>query len=125
MPWDSPHRFVSWGYLPLPRPKWAVSFLVDARTGFPFSVRGTSGNVEGAVNSQRFPVFFEANLHIERRFQFRRHLWALRMGANNVTGRINPDSVNNLAGTSNFMRFYGGTGRATNFRIRWLGRAPK
>jgi hypothetical protein len=125
MPWDSPHRFTSWGYLPLPRRNWAVAFLTDARTGFPFFIRNDGGGVDGKVNSHRYPAFFEMNVHIERRFQFRHHLWALRMGANNLTGRINPDSVNNIAGSPHFLRFYGGTGRATNFRIRWLGKAAR
>jgi hypothetical protein len=123
MPWDSTHRLLSWGYLPLPLKHWAVSFLADARTGFPFSVRNAVGEVDGAVNSRRYPLFFEMNLHVERRFQFRRHLWAVRIGANNLTGRINPDSVNNIADSPDFLRYYGGTGRSTNVRIRWLGKA--
>jgi hypothetical protein len=125
MPWDAPHRFVSWGYLPLVKNHWAVAFLVDARTGFPFSVRNDRGEIQGNPNSERYPTFFEANVHLERRFEFRKHLWALRFGANNVTGRVNPDSVNNIASSSAFRQFFGGTGRSTNFRIRWLGRAKR
>ncbi len=125
MPWDTPHRLVGWGYLPLPRENWAVAFLVESRTGFPFSARDNLGRVSGDVNAERFPVFFEANLHFERRFEFRKHLWALRFGANNLTGRINPDSVNNNLESSEFRQFFGGTGRSTNFRIRWLGRAKR
>jgi hypothetical protein len=113
---------LGWSYLPLPFKNWAIAAFVDARNGFPFSIRQDGGTVLGAVNSQRFPTFFELNLHLERRFAFRGHRWAWRMGANNITGRINPDAVNSFAGSSRFGQFYGGTGRSVNFRIRWLGR---
>lgn len=122
LPWDSPHRFMGWGYLPLPWLKnWAVAYLVDARTGFPYSVQNDQGSVVGGVNAQRFPVFFEMNLHFERRFVFRQHRWAFRFGSNNLTDRINPDTVNPFS-RAGAVQFYGGNRRAFNFRIRWLGR---
>lgn len=123
MPWDSPHRFVGWGYLPLPRKDWAVAFFVDGRSGFPFSIQSDEGRILGAVNSNRFPAFFELNLHLERRFVLRHHRWAFRFGCNNLTDRINPDSVNPYVSAPGGRRFFGGTGRSFNFRIRWLGRA--
>ena len=122
MPWDTPHRFVGWAYLPLPLKNWAVATLVDTRTGFPFSTRSEDGALTGPVNALRFPSYFEWNLHFERRFVFRRNRWALRFGANNLTDRINPDTVNNNTASSRYMQFYGGTGRAFNVRIRWLGK---
>jgi hypothetical protein len=123
LPWDTPHRFLGWGYLPLPRKNWAVAFLLDARTGFPFSQVSETGQVVGTVNSLRFPLFFEMNLHLERRFVYLKNQWALRFGANNLTGRINPDNVNNIVDSSRYLQFFGGNGRAMNVRIRWLGKA--
>ncbi|NWF86046.1 MAG: TonB-dependent receptor [Bryobacteraceae bacterium] len=123
MPWDVPHRLLSWGYLPLPAAKWAIAFLLDARSGFPYSLRGGDRQFIGSLNALRFPVYFELNLHLERRFSFRGHHWAFRFGSNNITNRRNPDSVNNIESSPDFGRFYGGTGRSLNFRIRWLGRA--
>jgi len=123
MPWDAPHRFVGWAYLPLPLKNWAIATLVDTRTGFPFSTRTELGALAGTVNALRFPTYFECNLHFERRFQFRKNRWALRFGANNVTDHINPDTVNNNTASSRFMEFYGGTGRSFNVRIRWLGKS--
>jgi len=123
MPWDAPHRFLSWGYLPTPWKNWAVSHLVDTRTGFPFNVVGSDGAVAGRVSSNRFPYFLELNLHLERKFEFRGHRWAFRFGANNITNRRNPDVVINTVGSSQFLKFFGGVGRSTNFRIRWLGRS--
>ena len=122
MPWDAPHRLLSYAYLPLPRTKWAAAWLLDSRSGFPFSRRDGIGQTVGQVNALRFPVFFEMNLHFERRFTFRAHRWAFRFGSNNLTGRINPDTVNSNIESSRYMRFYGGNGRTFNFRIRWLGR---
>lgn len=122
MPWDVPHRFLSWGYLPTPVKSWAVAYLVDTRTGFPFSTVSYDGRITGGVSSRRYPTFFEMNLHLERRFEFRGHRWAFRFGANNLTGRINPDSVNNIVESPKFLSFYGGNGRALQFRIRWLGK---
>ncbi|MBI4904883.1 MAG: TonB-dependent receptor [Acidobacteria bacterium] len=125
MPWDSPHRLQGWGYLPLLRRNWAVAFLLDTRSGYPFSVQGSDSRIVGDVNSRRFPLYFELNVHIERKFQFRGHQWAWRIGANNITGRINPDTVNNIVDSSQYLRFYGGTGRAFNARIRWLGKVAR
>jgi hypothetical protein len=122
MPWDAPHRFLGWGYLPLPLKHWSIAYLLDARNGFPFSARREDGRLEGKVNDWRFPYFFEMNVHLERKLVFRGHRWALRVGANNVTDRINPETVVNTIGSSRFLRFYGGNGRSFNFRIRWLGR---
>lgn len=122
MPWDAPHRFLSYGYLPTFRKNWAVAYLLDTRSGFPFSLVNDNGQIEGAVNTRRYPTYFELNVHLERRFEFRQYLWAFRFGSNNITNHINPDTVNNILSSSRLMQFYGGTGRSVNFRIRWLGR---
>jgi hypothetical protein len=121
LPWDSPHRFVSWGYLPTPWSKWSLAYLTEWRSGFPYSVVLEDGQVEGAVNARRFPRFFEMNVHVERRLQWLGRRWAVRGGVNNVTGRPNPIVVNNIMGSPHYGAFYGGFGRALNFRIRWLG----
>jgi hypothetical protein len=122
MPWDSPHRFVGWAYLPLFRKGWAAAGMIEARSGFPYSVVN-SGYTVAEANTRRFPFFFEWNQHIERRFVFRGHRWEFRAGLNNVTNHQNPNVVNANAESANFLRYYGGQRRVANFRIRWLGRA--
>jgi len=122
MPWDSPNRVLSWGYLPLFWRNWALAYLMEARNGFPFSVQDDDGRIKGDLNAYRFPFFFELNLHLERRFFFRKNRWALRAGYNNITAHKNPNVVNNNASSPNFMSFYGGQSRALNFRLRWLGK---
>lgn len=123
MPWDAPHRFMGWAYMPLPRKNWAIACFLDGRSGFPYSTQNEDGHILGKVNAQRFPAFFEMNLHLERRFAYRGHRWAWRFGGNNITNRINPDSLNPFVGPGQAVRFYGGTGRSFNARIRWLGKA--
>ena len=122
MPWDAPNRLVSWGLLPFFWHNWAVAYLLEARNGFPFSIVDDDGRIQGDLNALRFPAFFELNLHLERRFFFRKHRWALRAGFNNITDRNNPNVVNNNASSPNFLSYYGGQSRSLNFRLRWLGR---
>ena len=126
VPWDVPNRLLAWGYLPL-RPldgkKWAAAFLVDYRTGFPFSITDPSGIVVGAVDSFRYPSNFDFNLAIERRFVFRGYRFAIRGGANNLMAHRNPTAVNNVIGAPHFMTFYGYEGRHFVLRIRFFGKA--
>ena len=122
MPWDSPNRFLSWGYLPTFWQNWAVAYLLEARDGFPFSVQDEMGQMIGGLNRLRFPFFFELNLHLERRFVFRKNKWAFRFGFNNITNHQNPNVVNGDVNSPNYLALYGGQSRALNFRIRWLGR---
>jgi hypothetical protein len=120
--WDAPNRLLGWGYLPGWNPKWAVAWLLDWRTGFPFSVQRETGEIVGAVNSLRYPANFDLNLHLERRVRWRKYEFALRAGFNNVTNHLNATSVNNTIGSDNFRRYYGKEGRHLVFRIRLLGK---
>jgi hypothetical protein len=122
MPWDTPNRFLSWGYLPTGLKNWAVAYLLEYRSGQPFSIQDEQGSVQGSVNGHRFPDFFELNIHLERRFTAFKNRWAFRFGLNNATGRKNPNVVVNTLGSPQFMNFYGGQRRAFNLRIRWLGK---
>lgn len=123
MPWDAPNRVLGWGYLPTFWKDWAIAFLADWRTGFPFSVASDAGVVVGPVNSRRFPSNFDLNIHIERRFVFAGYRFALRAGANNITDHRNPTAVNNVIGSPQYLQFLGDEGRHFVFRIRVFGRA--
>ncbi len=120
--WDTPNRFIGWSYLPLPLKNWAISNMVEWRSGFPFSAVNDEGRVTGPVNSYRYPQFFEMNLHLEWRFALRHNRWALRAGYNNITNHQNYNVVNNNLTSQRFRYFYGGQTRALNVRIRWLGK---
>ena len=123
LPWDSPNRFLSSAYFSLPWKKWAVAYLVDLRSGYPFSILDAQGNVVGSANSSRFPVNFDLNVHLERRFEFHHRRFALRVGVNNLTQHRNPTAVYNTLGTPEFGQFTGDEGRHVVLRIRFFGKA--
>jgi hypothetical protein len=124
MPWDAPNRFLGWGYLPVPflSKNWAFAYLLDYRTGFPFSVTTDGGVVVGPVDSHRYPTTFDLNLSIERIFTFRGRRFALRAGCNNVTDHVNPTAVNNVIGAPEYLQFFGSEGRHFEFRVRFFGK---
>lgn len=123
LPWDAPNRFIHWAYFPLPWKKWAVAYLIDLRSGFPYSIQDVQGNLIGTANSHRFPVNFDLNLHIERRFEFHRRRFALRVGVNNLTDHKNSTAVYNTLGTPQFGQFIGDEGRHVVLRIRFFSRS--
>ncbi len=122
LPWDSPDRFLSWGYLPTPFQNWAIAYLFETRTGFPFSVQDEIGRLLGAPNADRFPHYFNLNLHAEWTTHLLGYRFALRGGVNNLTDHNNYTVVNNTLGSPSFLNFYGATGRHFVVRLRWLGR---
>jgi len=125
MPWDAPNRVLGWGYFPLPFKQWAVAFLADYRTGFPFPVTTDAGLVAGPVDGHRYPSNFDLNLAIERRFTFAGYRLAIRAGANNLTGHHNFTAVNAVIGAPQYLQFFGDEGRHFVLRIRVFGRAPR
>jgi hypothetical protein len=130
--WDAPNRFHTWGWAPLPTAilphalqfitrNTSVAYLVEFRTGFPFSVVDEQGFMVGAPNSMRFPDYFNINLALERRFAAIHYLWAWRFGFNNLTNTLNSNVVNNVIGTPEYLTFTRGQVRAFNVRLRFLG----
>ena len=122
LPWDAPNRFLSWGFLPSGLKNWSIMYLFEWHSGFPYSVRNERGQVVGNVNAARFPEFLELDLHVERQFAFYGQHWAWRMGVNNITGRLNPNFVNNDVNSPQYGQFFGGQRQTVGFRIRWLGK---
>jgi len=131
--WDTPNRFHMWGWAPapvrlLPEPlqfllrDTDIAYLWEYRTGFPFSVIDESGMLVGRPNARRLPDYFNLNLSLERRFRVAHYLWAWRFGYNNVTNNSNPNVVNNVIGTPQFLSYGRGQVRAFNVRLRLLGR---
>jgi hypothetical protein len=131
--WDTPNRFHTWGWAPLPKRllpgklefltrNTTAAYLVEYRTGFPFGVVDEEGFLLGRPNSWRFPAYFNINLHLERKFRALHYLWAWRFGYNNLTGHLNPNAVNNVQGTPKFLTYGGGQTRAFSVRLRLLGR---
>jgi hypothetical protein len=131
--WDTPHRFLTWGWAPVPhghgpkllRPLFeelSLAYLVETRSGFPFSVVNEEGFMVGKPNRLRFPYYFDVNLHFEKKFRFLHYLWAWRFGLNNLTNHGNPNVVNNNIDSPFFLAYERGQRRAWNMRLRFLGR---
>jgi hypothetical protein len=132
-PWDTPHRFLMWGWAPLPlralparlrllTRNTTASYLFEWRTGFPFNIVDEESLLVGSPNSVRMPAYFNINLHLEREFRALHYLWAWRFGFNNLTNNGNPNTVNNVMGTPSFLAFGRGQTRAFSVRLRLLGR---
>jgi hypothetical protein len=99
-----------------------VAGLLEMRDGFPFSVQNEFGSIVGAVNSYRYPMYFDLNLHLEYRFHFHGARLALRGGFNNLTNHKNYTAVINTVGAPGFLTYYGSDGRHFVVRFRWLGK---
>ena len=131
--WDTPNRFLTWGWAPLssrllPRSlafvtrNTSVAYLIEYRTGFPFDVVNEEGVLVGAPNSHRLPSYFNINLHFERKFRLLHYLWAWRFGMNNLTNSGNPNIVNNNIDSPAFLTYGRGQLRAFAVRLRLLGK---
>jgi hypothetical protein len=130
--WDAPNRFHVWGWAPVPAPGFklarslfhelSAAYLIEYRTGFPFSVVNDRGFQVGPPGSRRLPDYFNINLHFEKKFRALRYMWAWRFGFNNLTNNRNPNTVNNTIGTPQFLTYGRGQARAFSVRLRLLGR---
>ncbi len=99
-----------------------VLYLVEYRTGFPFSIINEDGFLVGTPNSRRLPSYFDINLHFERKFRFLHYLWAWRFGFNNITNNGNPNVVNNNIDSPAYLTYGRGQLRAFAVRLRFLGK---
>jgi hypothetical protein len=133
LPWDAPNRIHMWGWAPLPHaslPKFlqfttrntTAAYLVEYRTGFPFSVVDQQGFMLGLPGEMRLPGYFSVNLHFERQFHALHYLWAWRVGVDNLTNNGNPNFVNNVLGTPDYLTYGRGQARAFTMRLRMLGK---
>jgi hypothetical protein len=121
LPWDSPNRLNSWGWLPLPW-KCTLAYWLDWRDGFPFSLLNADQQLVGLPGSHRYPTYFSLNVHLERRFRVLGFEWALRGGFDNITNHENPFAVDNNVDSRHFLTFGAFQSRALTGRIRLLGR---
>ena len=131
--WDAPNRFHMWGWAPVPKnilPRrlefasrnLTAAYLVEYRTGFPFNVVDQQDFLVGSPEAMRYPGYFSLNLHLEKQFRAIHYLWAWRFGVDNLTNNGNPNTVNNVTGTAQFLTYGRGQARAFSVRLRFLGR---
>ncbi len=121
LPWDTPNRVVTWGWLPLLR-KFDLAYAADWRDGFPFSLVNQDQQLVGVPGSRRFPTYFSLNMYLERRVHLFGYEWAVRGGFDDITNRHNPFAVDNNVNSPNFLTYSAIQGRALTGRVRLLGR---
>ena len=123
LPWNTPNRLMTWGLLPSGFKDLLWGYMAEWRNGYPFSIHEQDGRVRRPIDGYTFPAFFELNMHAERRFVVRGYRLAIRGGMVNLTGHANPNTVNNIIGSRDFLNVYGGQRRSTIFRLLWLGKS--
>jgi TonB dependent receptor len=125
LPWDTPNRLISWGWLPVPiamlRKQWDLVYLLDWHNGYPFTAVNAAQQVVGAAGAQRFPDFVNFSPGVEWKFHFRGQYWGLRGVIENATGSQNPAVVNNVVDSPEYGTFSEFQGRAFTARIRLIG----
>jgi Carboxypeptidase regulatory-like domain len=120
LPWDSPNRLISWGWLPLSH-QFDGGYWLEWRSGYAFSAVNENQQRVGPPDSLRFPTYFSLNLSVERRIALFGFQWAVRVGLDNATNHVNPSVVDNNVDSPNFLALGGLQGRAVVGRLRLLG----
>ncbi len=125
LPWDSPNRVISWGWLPVPwaklRRRWDFVYTFDRRTGFPYTSVNAAQDVVGAAGANRFPDYLNFSPGLEWKFHFRGTYYGLRGVLENATGSMNPAVVYNDVDSPEYGTFSQPQGRALTARIRLIG----
>jgi hypothetical protein len=124
LPWDTPNRVISWGWLPFAVPwfkkNWDFVYTLEWRTGFPFTAVDANHIVAGAAGAQRFPDFLSFSPGLEWRFHFRGSYFGLRGVIENISDSENPSVVNNVTASPQYGTFSEFEGRALTARIRLI-----
>lgn len=125
LPWNTPNRLISWGWLPIPLPRlkknWDFVYTINWQSGFPFTSINANHEVVGAPGSMTFPDFISFSPGLEWRFHLRGAYFGLRGVLENATGRLNPAVVNNVIDSSAYGAFTEPLGRAFTARLRLIG----
>ena len=120
--WNTPHRFVSWGYFPLPS-HLTGSFSVEARSGFPFTAIDDLNHIVAGYNSRTMPAFFTTNASLEKQIPIpfgNGKRVALRVGVTNLFNHFNPRFVDPNINSPNFLQFSDSSRRHFVARVRIL-----
>jgi hypothetical protein len=127
LPWDTPNRVISWGWLPAWAPffpsvhkNWDVVYTFLWNTGFPFDAVDTNQTLVGAPGAYRYPDFFDFSPGLEWRFHFHGKYFGLRGMLENATDSMDPYVVNNNIDSPQFLTFSQPLGRAFTTRIRLI-----
>src|SRR5262249_9209032 len=120
--WNSRHRFVGWGYFPLPS-GFSASFSVEARSGFPFSTVDDLNLLVVGYNTNRLPAYIVTNASVEKQIPIplgKGKRIAFRVGVTNLFNRFNPRFVDNNVNSPNFLALSDSSQRHFSARVRIL-----
>jgi hypothetical protein len=116
LPYDVPHRVVTWGIVSLPH-GFKFSPIADIHTGYPYSNIDTLQNYVGTPNGQRFNSFFTLDVKLYREFRIpflgsehgrgKAHHVRLGIYSLNITNHGNFNAVYNNVTAPNFGQFAG------------------
>jgi hypothetical protein len=127
LPWDTPNRLISWGWLPAWAPKlptvrknWDFVYTLDWHSGFPIDSVNANQELVGAPGSRRFPSFLSFSPGLEWRFHFHGKYFGLRGVAENITDSTDPYVVNNNVDSPQYLQFSQPLGRAFTTRLRLI-----
>lgn len=127
LPWDTPNRVISWGWLPAWAPKlptvhknWDFVYTLLWNTGFPFDSINASEQLVGPAGSHRFPDFVSFSPGLEWRFHFHGKYFGLRGVAENITNSQDPYIVYNNVDSPQYLTFTQPLGRGFVTRIRLI-----
>jgi hypothetical protein len=121
-PFDSPHRFLFYGQIDISKKHdIRVAPLIEARSGFPFSMVNERLEFVGPRNQAgRFPLYFSFDLQISKGFQlpFLKDKRArLGFALFNLTNHFNPRDVQTNITSPNYGKFYNSLGTATKVKF--------
>jgi hypothetical protein len=125
LPWDTPDRVISWGWLPFLAPgfkkRWDFVYTFDWHSGFPYTSVNDLYQVIGSAGSRRFPDYVSLSPGLEVRFHFRKSYFGLRGVMENATSSSDPLVVNNVVNSPQYGSFSEFQGRAFTARLRLIG----
>jgi hypothetical protein len=120
--WDTPHRLIGWAMFPFLK-KSRAGLIVEARSGFPFSVRDDFTGIVGSRNSHRFPTHFTLGLSLEREMPFtKKYRIGVRVSGFNLTNHFNPSFVDSNLTSPDFLKFGNSPRPSGNIRLRLIKR---
>jgi hypothetical protein len=117
---DVPHRLRAWATFGLPN-SIVVSPSVDWRSGFPYTVQDGYRHNLGALNGERFPQYFAADLTVFKTFDVLARKMDLGLQVFNFTGHFNPRDVITVAPSAQFGQLTNNLGVTFGgyMQIRW------
>jgi hypothetical protein len=122
LPWDTPNRLISWGWLPIPRTRRLdFVYALEWRSGFPYTAVNANQELVGPPNAHRFPAYFSFSPGLEWRFHAGKYYLGLRGVLENATDHSNPAGVNNVIDSPAYLIFNNVRGRTLTARIRLIG----